>query len=271
MVITDGALLLVLKRLPLRDRVVASTVSKAWHHVAQHPDLWHSLNLSNCQAASKYLRLVPLLPGFKDTLHEINLEFAAGVTDGDLELLQGCDLQVLNLNACQRLTDVGIAALVEQCPNLASVSLYWNLNVTNLVLFALAATCPQLTHLNLSGCKRITDDGIRTVAKSCPRLMHVDLTRCLDVTDAGYICLARHCPELQELRMYACSGITDKAVQSFQSLSQLMLIDLCGAALITDASLEVLSHCPNLVSVNLSWAMRAGHMQPLFCMVQQST
>lgn len=61
----------------------------------------------------------------------------------------------------------------------------------------------------------------------------------MQVSDAGYTSLAKHCPQLGELRMYACSGITDVSVKAFASLHQLQLIDLCGAALITDVALEV--------------------------------
>lgn len=67
--------------------------------------------------------------------------------------------------------------LLPTLPNLRSLSLYWNLNVTDASLFLLAANCSSLVQLNLSGCKLVTDDGLRSVVSSCPNLTDLDLTR----------------------------------------------------------------------------------------------
>eukprot|EP00897_Mesotaenium_endlicherianum_P005104 jgi/Mesen1/4621/ME000237S03658 len=58
---------------------------------------------------------------------EVNLEFAQGVEDAHLPQIASEVLKVVNLNACQKLTDGGIAELVARSPNLTSFSIYWNL------------------------------------------------------------------------------------------------------------------------------------------------
>ena len=76
-----------------------------------------------------------------------------------------------------RLSKLALADLLGSCPKLQRLQLYWNLNVTDVVLHTLAGHCPKLTHLNLSGCKRITDAGVKAVAASCSGLVDIDLTR----------------------------------------------------------------------------------------------
>lgn len=170
-----SALLHVFKLLPNRDRLAAACVCKEWNGVSKHPSLWAKLDLQNNQQASKILSTLP--HQYTGPLKEVNLEFAADVTDQDLRKLHGNDLEVLNLNACQRITDAGVIMLVAQSPNLQQLSLYWNVHITDTPLYKVASLCTQLTHLNLSGCKRITDEGLMSVARKCHRLVDVDLTR----------------------------------------------------------------------------------------------
>ena len=89
-----------------------------------------------------------------------------------------------------RLSKLALADLLGSCPKLQRLQLYWNLNVTDVVLHTLASHCPKLTHLNLSGCKRITDAGVMAVAASCSGLVDVDLTR--RGLQCAACCLLRH-------------------------------------------------------------------------------
>ena len=65
------------------------------------------------------------------------------------------------------------------------------------------------------------------------------------VTEAGHVSLAQGCPLLQQLRLYGCKPVTDTSLAAFARLSHLRLVDLCGAELITDRGLKVMT-CPNL-------------------------
>lgn len=79
-----------------------------WNHVAQHPSFYETLDLRNSQDAGAWLGK---LLGSKATaarqlyhqhLRHVNLEFAAGVNDKNLTALHKCNLESLNLNACQQ-------------------------------------------------------------------------------------------------------------------------------------------------------------------------
>ena len=50
--------------------------------------------------------------------------------------------------------------------------------------------------------------------------------------DAAYAAIAQHCAQLQELRLYA-SMPSKRAVMGFSALTQLQLIDICGAHQVT--------------------------------------
>lgn len=61
------------------------------------------------------------------------------------------------------------------------------------------------------------------------------------VTEVGHTALAQGCPLIQQLRLYGCKPVTDASLAAFAQLTHLQLIDLCGAELVTDAGLKVIS------------------------------
>ena len=77
----------------------------------------------------------------------------------------------------RRVTEGGLAAVLEDSPALASLQLYWNLKVRDATLRTLAARCPALAGLSLSGCKGVTDAGLAALAGGCRQLADLDLTR----------------------------------------------------------------------------------------------
>ncbi|KAL3141416.1 hypothetical protein ABBQ32_004985 [Trebouxia sp. C0010 RCD-2024] len=250
-----SALLHLFRLLPDRDRLAAACVCKEWNAVSKHPSLWAKLDLQNNQQASKVLSNLP--HQYTGPLKEVNLEFAADVTDQDLRKLHGNSLEILNLNACQRVTDAGVIMLVAQSPNLRQLSLYWNVHITDTPLYKVAALCNQLTHLNLSGCKRVTDEGLTAVAGKCHRLVDVDLTRCMEVTVKGYIAIATGCRQLQTLRMYACANVNDAVLQACgQLLPELRVLDICGAHMATDEGAKALARCHKLEVINFTWCVQ---------------
>ena len=80
--------------------------------------------------------------------------------------------------ALHRVTDAGVVPLLRGSPQLETLSLYWNLNVSDAVLTVAASSCPALRSVNVSGCKRISDVGAAALAAACPQLTELDLTRC---------------------------------------------------------------------------------------------
>mmetsp|Transcript_12853 Transcript_12853/g.38789 ORF Transcript_12853/g.38789 Transcript_12853/m.38789 type:complete len:241 (-) Transcript_12853:3108-3830(-) len=202
--IEPAALVRVMAFLDLKDRSSAAQVNKEWHQAAQHPSLWETLDLKGRQDAGVKLRAAldrtdGRVSPHRQHLRHVNLEFGLGIDDAVLSLLAGIPLLSVNLNACQKVTESGLFALLGiEKPALSpedarkgdvanpllplqSLKLYWNLNVRNGTLHALAARCPRLTHLSLSGCQSVTDLGVMALAKACPLLTDLDLTRCLAV------------------------------------------------------------------------------------------
>ena len=98
------------------------------------------------------------------------------------------------MSPCCRLTDAGIARFVMACPNLESLSLYWNLNVGSQTMAAISKSGSHLTSLNLSGCKSITDSGVQRVAAACTTLQQLDLTRYVHLSPAQHLLHSRHHP-----------------------------------------------------------------------------
>lgn len=64
--------------------------------------------------------------------------------------------------------------------------------VTDVGVWALAEQCPELVSIHLS-CSEVTDAGIQTLANRCPQLREIHLLDTI-VTDVGVQALAVHCP-----------------------------------------------------------------------------
>lgn len=61
--------------------------------------------------------------------------------------------------------------------SLEQLSVYWNLQVTDVSLQPMGLRCAKLVDLNVSGCKRLTDVGMRHLAAGVPRFTRLNLTR----------------------------------------------------------------------------------------------
>eukprot|EP00899_Mesostigma_viride_P027473 jgi/Mesvir1/7910/Mv25065-RA.1 len=255
------ALPFVFAKLGKVDLAACACVCKGWMAVAYEPALWQTLDLRGMPPprATALLRRLSQPPPHMACVTEINLEFQKWVEDRHLsELLRGQPyLTAVNLNACQSVTDEGIRLLAESpCgPNLTSLSLYWNLNVTNLSIFRIAASCPNLTTLNVSGCKNVTDGAITKLASSCPKLTSLNLTRCVLLTDDALISVCLSCPALEQLWLYALYRFSGKAYDCISVLKNLKLLDVCGSQTVTDAQLASIAKCSQLTSLNLTWCV----------------
>lgn len=89
--------------------------------------------------------------------------------------------------------------MVRACPDLRSLSLYWNLNIGLETLTALAESCPKLERINLSGCKAVTDLAVERLARGCPQLTHVDLTRSAQLVQPSCMCSTLAVMKLQRM------------------------------------------------------------------------
>ncbi|XP_042406315.1 F-box protein At3g58530-like isoform X3 [Zingiber officinale] len=174
------------------------------------------------------------------------------------KVLQG--LQHLNLNGCQKISDVGIEAITSCCPQLREFYLYWNVRLTNVGITHIVRNCRELRSLNLSGCKNISDHCLHLIGDNCQKLQDLDITRCTKLTDRGLQQILLKCSLLQRLNLYALSSLTDAAYKKIACLSHLTFLDLCGAQNLTDEGLSCIAGCKNLASLNLTWCVRVTDM-----------
>uniref|UniRef100_A0A0D9VEV3 F-box/LRR-repeat protein 15-like leucin rich repeat domain-containing protein n=1 Tax=Leersia perrieri TaxID=77586 RepID=A0A0D9VEV3_9ORYZ len=198
------------------------------------------------------LRFASLTPRYCH-LKVINLEFAQDIDDWHFVRLKemGCtslqELELLNLNACQKVSDKGIEAITSLCPNLQALSIYWIVGLTDLTITHIVKNCKHIVDLNLSGCKNISDKGMQLVADSYEGLKKLNITRCIKLTDDGLQEVLQKCCSLESLNLYAlsrCVRVTDVGVVAIaQGCRSLQLLSLFGIVGVTDVCLEALSKC----------------------------
>uniref|UniRef100_A0A0D3F3N7 F-box/LRR-repeat protein 15-like leucin rich repeat domain-containing protein n=1 Tax=Oryza barthii TaxID=65489 RepID=A0A0D3F3N7_9ORYZ len=248
------AMELVSPRLPQRDACALLAVSP-WCHRAlvANPKLWEwSLAwASSLEWPPRYCHL-----------KIINLEFAQDIDDRHFVRLKemGCtslqELELLNINACQKVSDKGIETITSLCPNLRALSIYWIVGLTDLTIRHIVQNCKHIVDLNLSGCKNISDKGMQLVADNYEGLKKLNITRCIKLTDDGLQEVLQKCSSLESLNLYALSSFSDKVYKKIGSLTNLTFLDLCGAQNVTDDGLSCISRCVCLTYLNLSWCVR---------------
>ncbi|CAN6477069.1 unnamed protein product [Victoria cruziana] len=220
--------------------------------------LWEVLDFRETIDSGRRLLAALSLPRYKHIKH-LNLEFAQDMEDKHVVLLKGKlleDLQCLNLNGCQKISDDGIEAITSVCPKLRAFFIYWNMRITDLGIKYLTNNCKEIVDLNLSGCKNLTDRSLRLISNTYKEMKILNLTRCTKLTDEGLQQISSICSSLQSLNLYALSSLTDEAYKRFALLSQLRCLDLCGAQNLSDEGLCSIAECRGLVSLNLTWCVR---------------
>ncbi|XP_077212969.1 F-box protein At3g58530-like isoform X1 [Tasmannia lanceolata] len=253
---------IVSTRVPQRDAISLLLVSPwCYRTLVSHPPLWQSLDLHEMSNAGDRLIAALSLTRYR-YIKEIILEFAQDIEDKHLTVLRSkCmgslqDLQSLNLNGCQKISDNGIEAVTSACPKLKAFSIYWNVRVTDLGIKHLVKNCKGIIDLNLSGCKNILDQSLHLIADNYQELEILNLTRCIKLTDGGLQQILLKCSSLRSLNLYALSSFTDNAYKKIALLPQLRFLDLCGSQNLSDEGLCCIAKCKNLASLNLTWCVR---------------
>ncbi|EPS65089.1 hypothetical protein M569_09687, partial [Genlisea aurea] len=249
-------------RLRQRDLVSLLLVSKSiLRNLTSCPSLWLVLDFHEMNDAGDRLLAALSLPRYQN-VKQINLEFAHDIEDSHLEIVKDKfgrsieHLEVLNLNGCQKISDVGIRSITHNSPQLKCFSIYWNVRVSDVAIENLVTNCKFIVDLNISGCKKITDEGLKLIAENYRALQLLNLTRCIKLTDEGLHMISQKCSSLKSLNLYALSSLTDAAYRNVALLVNLQDLDLCGAQNLSDEGLSSIAKCKNLVAINLTWCIR---------------
>ncbi|KAG5370397.1 SCF E3 ubiquitin ligase complex F-box protein [Yarrowia sp. C11] len=174
-------------------------------------DLHENSALSG-SVATEALRKLP-------NLRELRVGQVTGVNDacflGFPARPQFDRLRIIDLTACNSITDAAVDRLV---------------------------TCaPKLRHVVLAKCTRVTDRSIRSLVRLGKSLHYLHLGHCASITDAGIAQLVRACQRIQYIDVANCSQLTDAAVEDLASLTKLRRIGLVKCVNITDGAIYALA------------------------------
>ncbi|KAG1049172.1 hypothetical protein G6F46_009637 [Rhizopus delemar] len=164
----------------------------------------------------------------------------------------GPELISLDLTDVLNVTDKTLLKVAICCPRLQGLNLSMSrphFDITDVGVVALAQQCPELKRIKLNNCVTITEKSSIALALNCPHLVEVDLMNC-GVTDRTLHALFDHCRDLRELRLNQCDAaeslLTDRVlIQSALAsqpnyYEQLRLVDFTGVSSIVDHSLAIL-------------------------------
>lgn len=102
-------------------------------------------------------------------------------------------LTFVTLQKCWRITDEGVAALVEGCTKLESLQIVWQDKLTDASLQAISRHARRLLSLVVDWCSFTTAGFVALIAE-CPSLQVLSLHRCFDVDESAVVaaCMEHH-------------------------------------------------------------------------------
>jgi Leucine Rich repeat len=109
----------------------------------------------------------------------LDLKYCADITDEGLRAVaDGCpDLRVFNLFDCSKVTDVGLSAL-EVCYDLERIELAYRDDVTDEAIEVIAEGCNKLKHISLQNLSKVVGPGIEAIGLNCPLLETLIVVAC---------------------------------------------------------------------------------------------
>lgn len=135
-------------------------------------------------------------------------------------------LQYLDLTDCGALDDVGLKAIIKNCPLLIYLYLRRCVMLTDMSLKYLPKFCIALKELSVSDCLNVTDFGLYELAKLGQTLRYLSVAKC-GVSDVGLKYLARRCYKLRYLNCRGCEAISDDSIIVLaRSCSRLRSLDI---------------------------------------------
>ncbi|KAK6163594.1 hypothetical protein DH2020_000458 [Rehmannia glutinosa] len=159
------------------------------------------------------------LVGFSGNLRNLDLGFCRRVSDEALESIGGLNyLEVLNLQGCWLITDMGLAFLAKGylCNTLRILNLAECDQITDCGLIYLKEmSC--LEELNLAECGKVTDIGFEMAVATFWTLKKLNMSWLIDVSHVTMVALARNCRNLEVLDLSGCEIVSETVFRAFAS------------------------------------------------------
>ncbi|GLG95629.1 uncharacterized protein GBIM_02572 [Gryllus bimaculatus] len=161
-------------------------------------------------------------------------------------------LQRVNFDGCSGLLDRDLRSLFQKCPNLESVVLSHNNQLTGKCLAGFRSE--KLCELVLDHCNnlrsRFLADGLRRMKK----LTHLSVNSCINLTSSDIVEILESLPQLQYLSIGKYFPLLNStALRSLQHLKDLVSLNLQHNPAVTDSVVEVISlNCLKLEKLNIT-------------------
>ncbi|KAI9684214.1 MAG: SCF ubiquitin ligase complex subunit [Trizodia sp. TS-e1964] len=171
------------------------------------------IDLQNCKNITD--TSVTALITYASHLRELRLAHCSLITDEAFSRLNNYrsfdSLRILDLTACDDLTDKAVAKIVERAPRLRNLVLAKCRRITDVAVTAITKLGKNLHYVHLGHCSLITDKSVIQLVKSCNRIRYIDLGCCSKLTDVSVQQLAT-LPKLRRIGLVKCHQITDISV-----------------------------------------------------------
>lgn len=140
--------------------------------------LWHRPQTNNwisVQNVVRSIRRANKMFAYQDLVKRLNLStLGVQVSDGTVSGMTSCKrIERLTLTNCTKLTDGGLAPLIEGNRSLIALDVTGLDQLTDQTLEIVADNCLRLQGLNITGCRKLTDASLVAVAKNCRHLKRV--------------------------------------------------------------------------------------------------
>eukprot|EP00428_Durinskia_dybowskii_P061990 CAMPEP_0170379150 /NCGR_PEP_ID=MMETSP0117_2-20130122/13188_1 /TAXON_ID=400756 /ORGANISM="Durinskia baltica, Strain CSIRO CS-38" /LENGTH=134 /DNA_ID=CAMNT_0010634567 /DNA_START=863 /DNA_END=1264 /DNA_ORIENTATION=+ len=127
---------------------------------------------------------------------------------------------------------------------LLEIRLQWCAGITDVGIRALVRNCPKLRLLDLKSCA-VTDSGIQSISELCTELRELDLSWCPGFSEEGLLQLvpiyagqATTQQRLERLSLEWCMQITDKTLHALHAIDTLRRIQVAGCMGVTAEGME---------------------------------
>ncbi|RHZ63526.1 hypothetical protein Glove_329g21 [Diversispora epigaea] len=178
---------------------------------------------------------------FNPNIQSLNFNNCEKLTDATIHTLVGSypDLRELDLSNCERITDIGIRQIA-QCRNLEHLALNSLEFINDKTICIIVQSCPNIRYLNLEFCY-VTDTVVEAIAQSCRNMEYLNIYGSESITDSSISKMVKKCSYIQELELGYCGLITDTAIKDVaQHLSNLKYLGLKYCVNISKEALDML-------------------------------